>query len=59
MKLGCNYHQLKENPLTVSIFKQSRDPLLGNWFYEGRYEKIDLFSFFSFFHDKTCNHQCF
>ena len=44
MKLGSNYHQLMENLLIVSIFNKSRDPLLGNWFSEGRYEKIELFS---------------
>ena len=43
MKLCSNYHQLMANLLLVSIFNWSRDPLLGNWFSEGRYEKIELF----------------
>ena len=53
MKRSSNYHQLMENLLIVSIFNKSRDPLLGNWFFEVRYEKIELFL------DKTCNYQCF
>ena len=44
MKLGSNYHQLMENLLIVSIFNKSSDPLLGNWFSEGRYAKMELFS---------------